>query len=197
MIAARVNQLLTMIQADIADLEAYRVQKIAIYDTKALLERAEENLNNAAQDSILDTTREDLRRAGSCLAFHQFTASGFHSLRATEAEARRYYTTVTGRQDGTELTLGKVASYLANQHTSAEAEWAKNGKVGPKAHNLLGVISQLLVRINDIFRNPIMHPEMTLDGDTAIEVFGLVSRVISAIAEDTAVRKQAANLRVV
>jgi hypothetical protein len=188
-IARKVNQLLTMIQADIADTDVFQVQRIAIYKTRDLLERADGNLNNAAQASIPEATRADLRAAGACLAFHQFTASGFHSLRATESEARRYYTLVTGNPVGLELSFGKVASYLVNQYTSAETEWVKGGKGAIRHHDLLGVIGQLLVRINGMFRNPIMHPEATLDGDTAIEVFGLACRVISAIAEDTNARR--------
>jgi hypothetical protein len=63
------------------------------------------------------------------------------------------------------------------------------GKVGPRNHAPLGVTGLLLMRINGIFRNPVMHPEMTLDGDSALEVFGLVCRVISAIAEDIDARR--------
>jgi hypothetical protein len=187
-IGRKVNQLFSMMQADLVDIDAFQVQPLAIYDTRALLTRAEGNLGNAAQEALAPSTRTDLRSAGSCLAFHQFTAAGFHCLRAVETEARRYYTVVTEKPAGPELSFGKVASYLRDQFTFAENAWAKAGTVGARHHDQLGMIGLLLVRINGMFRNPIMHPEMTLDGDRALEVFGLVCRVISAIAEDIQAR---------
>jgi hypothetical protein len=189
LIVKKVSHIESTMAADVGDLNVFQVRPLAIYNTVALLERAEGNLNNAAQDSLSETTRRDLREAGACLAFHQFTAAGFHSLRAVEAEARRYYKAVTGRRVGVEMSFGKVASQLSDQYTSAETKWVKGGKKGPRRHDPLGVIALLLLRINGIFRNPIMHPEMTLDGDRALEVFGLGCRVISAIAEDINVRK--------
>jgi hypothetical protein len=189
-LAGKVNHLSSMLQADVADLNIYTVGRIGIYDVRALLQRADENLGNTAQESIRQSTRNDLRFAGSCLAFHQFTAAGFHALRAVEAEARRYLRAITGRRVGPETSFGKVASQLNDHYTAAELRWVKRGKKGPRRHDRLGVIGPLMVRINGIYRNPIMHPEMTLDADQAIEVYGLACQVITAMAEDTKARKR-------
>ena len=187
-LSRKIEHLQSTMQTDLRYIDTFVVQPLAIYDTRALLERAEGNLGNAAQARLIPSTREDLRHAGACLAFRQFTAAGFYSLRAVEAEARRYYEAITGKIAGPELSFGKVASYISDQYTAAETAWVKAGKSTPRQHDALGVIGSLLVRITVIYRNPIMHPEMTLEEDRALEVFGLVSQVISAIAEDTAAR---------
>ena len=66
------------------------------YATDVLLTSADKVLDDGELKYLTDDAKEDIRKAGACLLFDQFTASGFHAARAVEGTARRYYELVTG-----------------------------------------------------------------------------------------------------
>jgi hypothetical protein len=166
---------------EIEDSHAFLVTPIGAYSSKQLLECAESHLSTHSQKVINEKQKEDYQAAGMCLALDLYTASGFHAMRTVEAEARIYHKVVT-EVDADTATLGALikgddrfkGSGLEKQHL----------KEGGKADSPLGLIISLLSQLTKIYRNPIMHPEMTLDYDTAKMVFDLAAITVSVIVDD-------------
>jgi hypothetical protein len=163
------------------------VQEIGIYSPSALLMRAQRHLH---AEVLLTLTRlvpsatSDYALAGRALAFEMSMACGFHALRSVEAVARSYHMIVKERSTVVEnQPLSAVINELRDHLTSNKGN--KNTDA-PLSLNI-----ELLSKIDRIFRCPIMHPEMTLDGKRAKEVFDLSASVISSMAEDMKARKQA------
>jgi len=65
-----------------------RIQRIGIYHTALLVNRADEVFAPDVLDRLSERTRAEWRAAGRCLAFHLHTACGFHLLRAAESAMR-------------------------------------------------------------------------------------------------------------
>ncbi len=121
---------------------------------------------------------EDIDHAGKCLMHSQFTAAGFHVIRALEAVTRSYYERVKAKPPTNEkrkfLPLGMMTNALKDVF---------NGLTN-KQEGALSEIIPLLERINRIYRNPIMHPEMILKEELAIKVFETAKLVIDDMLED-------------
>jgi hypothetical protein len=79
-----------------------------------------------------------------------------------------------------EKPLGPVINDLRQQLAKDEAKDTQD--------SLLGLIIALLDRVNRIYRRPIMHPEMILDGEEARKVFQVAAEAISTMADDLAER---------
>jgi len=111
------------------------------------------------------TARTDLREAGKCLAFHMPTASGFHSARAVEGVLHRYFQHFLGKTPprGTMGTLLDQLDALAKKGASPLPE--------PKT-------LRTLREIKDLDRNPLAHPEATLDMLSAKALFELAGVAI-------------------
>lgn len=150
------------------------------YSTELLLNSAEKVLDGKDLDYLVEETKYDIRGAGSCLLFDQFTASGFHAARAIEGIARRYYELVTGQratEDGTEhgrpLNLWGLIAQLTRRLNT----------ITPKPE-LGSLIISLLDGMRIIYRNPIMHPEVELKETDAARLFNLMIDAISHIIAD-------------
>lgn len=121
---------------------------------------------------------EDIDHAGKCLMHEQFTAAGFHIIRGLEGATRIYYERVKGSPPisakGAFLPLGVMTSVLKDEFSS----------LTNKDEGALGEIVLLLERINRIYRNPIMHPEMTLNEELAIKVFDTAKLIIDEMLDD-------------
>jgi hypothetical protein len=191
---ATLNDLEAAFAAEFKHLLIFYVPQEGIYSVSKLMYEAESHLSQQAQDKLDQKTRQDIRLAGTCLAMGSilggtltlpvgqgslldlFTASGFHSVRAVEAAARKYHMMITGQSVPSEEPLGPVINGLRQQLKLEDGKDASDSR--------LGLTISLLVRIKNIYRNPITHPEMTLNRDTAKQVFDLTATVISTIEED-------------
>jgi len=186
-LASKVQNLEMLMAADVDDLDVFRVQPVRIYDTRQLLERADERLSKLTRGEIGERARDDLKEAGACLAFHLFTGAGFHAVRAVEGVARKYHRIVTRKAVGYDKTLGVISSALRARYDAEEVKQRK--KKGLRPHSGLGNIAALLTQITDIYRNPIIHPEMVLDTDQSLHVFDLSCNVLEAMEGDLAARR--------
>jgi hypothetical protein len=131
--------------------------------------------------SMAPLTLDDIAEAGRCLLFDRHTAAGFHTMRAVEAVARGYYRMVFDAEpintnNNQPLGLGAIAGFLQKYKTKRESSGLPTGA-------LEDIISPL-DRITRIYRNNIMHPEMTLDEDLAIDVFDSAKTVIATMLRD-------------
>lgn len=146
--------------------DAYFVTRKAAYDTYALIANAETMFPPELLQKCPHAVA-DIREAGKCLAFELTTASGFHVLRATEAVLRRYWEVVSkDKPHPKQKNLGVYIKKMQEAHIG-------NAKV-------VGVLTQ----IKDLHRNPLMHPEETLNLQEAISLFGICQSAISAMLND-------------
>src|SRR5208282_4881099 len=70
----------TLLEYELSQQQIWSVEKVGIFDTAELIERAEDHLSEAAKKGLNERTLQDFRASGRCLAFHLFTASGYHAL---------------------------------------------------------------------------------------------------------------------
>lgn len=175
-----------LLENDLARLPTFSVERTGIFDSTDLITRADNHLSDVARANISTNAKMDFQASGRCLAFGEFTASGFHAVRALESVARKYHSLVCKLAAETEnLPLGPLVNDLRKV---LEKEEGKNASDSP-----LGLIIANLARMNNIYRKPITHPEMTLDSaDAAKEVFDLTAVSISLLEKDFVERVQAA-----
>jgi hypothetical protein len=180
----RLTEFETLLRHETNNLNAFVLETVGIFDTRKLIDHAEQHLSDVALRVVSDQTKEDFNAAGRCLAFDLFTACGFHSVRALEATARVYYNRLTGKDAGEE---GRPLGGIANEFRKiADDVNSKPPKPFPKEHPLRLIISNL-DRINNIYRKPLTHPEMVLKTcDDAKNVFDLATVSIALISEQMA-----------
>jgi hypothetical protein len=168
------------LESELAEAPTFYISQVGIFSTKDLLSQADKKLSETSHKLCSQFAVEDIKRSASCLAMHQFTACGFHALRAIEDVARKYSKAIVKnpKHTGDVLTLGLVINNLRGQLEE---------KGEPKEGHL-GLIVAYMARIKDIFRNRIMHPDMVLDQDEAVEVFDLAFLTINAITRDLSER---------
>ena len=130
---------------------------------------------------LLDLTLDDIAEAGRCLLLERHTAAGFHTMRALEAVARGYFRFVfndepINKNNKRPLGLGEIASNLSKYKTKLESSNIETGA--------LDYIIPILDHLTSIYRNGIMHPELTLSEDLAIDVFDNAKSAIAAMLRD-------------
>jgi hypothetical protein len=164
------------------DAYVFLVSGIGAYSATALISDATSHLSELVQQTLDKAEKQDFVVAGACLACAFPTASGFHSMRAMEAEARRYHKFVTGAAIQVEWTLDSLINGNSGKgRFGLRDQWKKEGA---RDDSQLLLIISLLSSINQIYRNPIMHPEMTLDSGQAKKVFDTAALAISSMVED-------------
>ena len=158
------------------------ITHIAAYSTSSLIHQAELHLSEQAQRVLSGDEIKDFRQAGECLAFGLYTASGFHAMRALEAEARRFHMIATGSSTQVDWTLDPIINgNSGRKQFGLRDQWKKEGA---RDDSPLVLIMTLLSTITHIYRNPIMHPEMTLDPEQAKQVFNVSSIAINAMVSE-------------
>lgn len=156
----------TVLRAELSIVDAYFVTRKGGYDTFTLIANAE-TIFPADLTPKVPQAVQDVREAGRCLAYELSTASGFHVLRATESVIRRYWEVVSS---------GKPHPKPRNMGTYIHRmEKAKMG-----APKVLAVLKQ----IKDLHRNPLAHPEETLNLQDAIGLFGIAHSAIGAMLKE-------------
>lgn len=120
----------------------------------------------------------DLQQAMRCIAFELPTAAGFHLHRANESVLRIYWDNVT---DGLKRpSRSNMGVYLS------ELKRLDLGKQSVIAH---------LQSIKDFHRNPLMHPEQSLDSiEQAIDLMSAIRCAIGYMLEEIPVRSSAAQI---
>jgi hypothetical protein len=175
-IARQVYHLNSTIQAEVADMDVFRIQQKGIFHTRLLIGRAEDNLTATARSALTDEMRTDIRAAGLCLGFEAFTAAGFHAFRAVEGVARRYHPAVAGKRLERE-TLGNLISDLQRVYEREPKPTERDQRIA--------LVIGLLRSVKDD-RDSIMHPELVLDEERALQVFKVVCAAIDAMEQHRA-----------
>ena len=135
----------TIALAELETLNAHFVTQKRGYDTMALIDYAEIIFPPDFPIKVPEAVT-DIKQAGKCIAFELPTAAGFHLHRANEAVLHRYYDEVSGgRPRPKNRNIGGYLSEM-QRHSLGDAR-------------LLSTLRDL----NDLHRNPLVHPEQSLD----------------------------------
>jgi hypothetical protein len=165
-VTAALNAFETVLKTELHIAAAYYVSRKAGYDSDVLVSNAEQIFPSTLGVKV-PAAIVDIREAGRCLAFELSTASGFHVLRGTETVARSYWKAVTSGAPFPRLkTLGTFAAKLEEA-----------GKGNRKT-------VETLKQISSLHRNPLMHPNESLDLEEAIGLFGICCSGISAMLKE-------------
>lgn len=157
-----------------SDTEIYSVDSVGIYRTRTLANEASLRLKHEKFAKIPAACLSEYDSAGRCLAFELPTACGFHALRAVEIMMAVYFSKF--------LPKAKKPQNWGEYIRGLKDLDAKGGK----GLNL-GKIVSLLDRIREVDRNPLMHPDDTLDSVDAETLFSLSAIVIAEIARELSV----------
>lgn len=146
--------------------DTYFVSAKAAYDTTTLITNPEKMFPSELITKIPKVIPE-IREAGKCLAFELSTAAGFHILRATETVVREYWTAVSnGKPHPYTKTIGKYAHAM------------EKNRIGKKK------VIETLKQIADLHRNPLMHPDDTLNNEDAIHLLGICISAITVMLKE-------------
>jgi hypothetical protein len=158
------TQFETIASAEVSQFSTYSVVKKLAYDTRTLLEDGQSLLPEDIRLKIPTESIEDLREAAKCMAFEVNTASGFHTIRATEAVIRLYYQEVVG-----------PLPRIKDRNWGAYIRVLKAKGADPR-------VTGFLDHIRESYRNPISHPDQRLDAQQAQVLLGVcLSAIIQII----------------
>ena len=118
--------------------------------------------------SLVPDSAYDVEQAGKCLAFEIPTGTAFYLHRIGEAVLHRYWDIIS--ENATRPKIGTIDSYLKAMQVDA----MKDKKWDDK-------IISTLDQIRKLHRNPVAHPDQNLNPQEALELFGIVYSVISAM----------------
>lgn len=150
-------------EASMAD--AYYVLEKKPYSTPALIQEGE-SLFPPALASKVPEALPDMREVGRCIAYELPTAAAFHVHRVTEAVLRRYWQAVAGSAPKPKLrTIGVYLAAL-KKHECGDSK-----------------VIAALAQLNELHRNPTIHPEDHLTLEEAIALIGMASSAIAAMVK--------------
>jgi hypothetical protein len=182
-VTERAKEFETVLANELPGLATYVVSPKGIYATDDLISHAEMHVPEKCRSILSPKAAEDIQQAGKCLAFEVATASAFHVWRAVESVMDSYYEALTTK-------TFSAAGLTRN--------WGEYIKALVKA-NAEKKITSFLDHIREEYRNPISHPDETLDLDEAFGLFGaalsVIGQMLRAIldnAEEVAAKDAAA-----
>lgn len=153
--------------AELGVFPSYFVTQKAGYDTETLLELGSSIFPSELQLKVPECII-DANEAGKALAFELFTACGFHTFRVVESVLRRYYQSKSGEKDLPEpkRSIGGILSSM------------KKEEIGDP------FVMAALQQIKDLHRNPLAHPQVSLNSEEAISLIGMAHSVITFMLKD-------------
>lgn len=164
----------TILSSELSNSDTYWISPKGTHKTSVLMQNARQELPASLLKLVPEEVLKELDEAGRCLLFDNSTAAGFHLFRATEAVIRRYYETVVGHAPPKKARNWGAYIKVLNQHN-----------VSPK-------ITGYLHHIKEEYRNPVLHPEVTLTPEEAQILFGVCISAISMMALEMKAKPSAA-----
>ena len=157
------NQFKTVFLSELSTLPSFLVVAKESYDVNLLIDEG----TKLFPASLLKKAPEavpDAMETGKALAFELGTACGFHVFRVTEAVLKRYWDDVSsGAKHPNLQTIGSYAAEMEKKN------------YGDKK------VIESLKQLARLHRNPLIHPEVILNVDEAIETLGIARSVIGAM----------------
>lgn len=162
----------TIFAAEMGEATSYFVPRRGIFDTAKLADAADESFPAELRPFIPQKTRDDWREAGRCVAFNLLSASGFHVARAVEGTMESYYQLFSGK-------AGKTLRSWDDYYKELEKLSKANPTPAP-AGKTLAEFDQM----RQDYRNPIVHPRVTLSEADARILFNNGESLIIAMASE-------------
>jgi hypothetical protein len=81
-VRAKLEQFRHVLAVECRKSETYFIERVVGFDLPTLLHSAEENIHHTIRPCVPGGALSEIREAGRCLALENYTASGFHTLRA-------------------------------------------------------------------------------------------------------------------
>lgn len=142
-------------------------EKIGNFAIAKLLNGASNGYPVKAKTRITPPCKSEIDEAGKCLVYERSTAAGFHALRSVEVTIRQYLFSIPGfampplnRQN-----WGEYLTLLKNNGAARD--------VTDHLHNM-----------KDNYRNPLMHPEDSLEIDEAVSLFAVAQSMNEMLITD-------------
>ena len=152
-----------ILMAELNVLPAFLVVEKEGFDINALIESGHK-LFPSSTLSKCPEAEKDIMESGKALAFELSTACGFHIFRVTETVLKRYWDHVSGDADRPDLeTIGNYAKVMKEKNLGDEK------------------ISETLMQLAKLHRNPLIHPQVILTVEEAIETLGIARSAIGAM----------------
>jgi len=169
----------TVFREEMREAATYYVPRRGIFSTAALVDSADDSFPNSVIQSVPEKARTEWRAAGRCLAFNLLSASGFHVARAVEATMETYYQAYSGES-------GKKLNSWNDYVKALEDLRAKEKIDPPPTEKTIAELRQM----KDDYRNPIMHPRVSLSEADARMLFANGESLIIAMAQEIALAKE-------
>lgn len=153
----------TVLRTELNNADTYFIDPKGTHKTSILLTDASREIPASILNDVGKQVIEDFNQAGRCLLFDNSTAVGFHLMRAMESVIYAYLKKMTGKD--MPIKSRNWGAYLrVLRGCSADSR-------------VIGMIEH----IKDTYRNPILHPEVTLSTEEAQVLFGLAVSAIVLI----------------
>ncbi|MBU6269283.1 MAG: hypothetical protein KGN34_17180 [Sphingomonadales bacterium] len=170
---SKMDEFKTVLAAESRTSATYYVSKVGIYSTSDLIEDATKKFSPETRSVIDAEALDQFQDSAKCLAYSLNTACAFHMMRAIEASLLSLMRLVCGKS---------FASLNANWGAYiAELEKINNGRGRKKVKK---ETIDLLRQIKNNHRNPVMHAELNLTRQEALDIFDLGSVVISHVSQE-------------
>ncbi len=163
----KLNKLEHIISAEFATMPLYATQQVAAFDARYMVPVGHLIFPRELQWKVPEAIK-DIQQATKCLAFELPTASAFHLFRAVELVLKRYFISVTNKKKTPSNGLGSYFKELEKCKFSNQKKKDTHDKILSSLRDL-----------KNLHRNPIVHPENSLE--TTEEAVALLGCVISII----------------
>jgi hypothetical protein len=160
-IAHATNRFQTLLAQELGKSHTYILEEKRGYSPKILVREIAKVLPKQVLPYLSAFTVTNLQDAGAAMAFDHFTSCGFLTMRAVEDVSRYYYELISGspasgvnrNDERWFLTFGQIAWKLGN-------EILPNLRTTHTPTGKLGLVVPTMAALNEIYRNPLAHPEI-------------------------------------
>lgn len=159
------------------DASIYLVEQLLIYNTSDLAEEASKRIPNEVRDLIPISIIFEFDQAGKAIAFDLPTACGFHVLRALEVMMEHYLSNFNYN--------GKKCSSWFDYIESMRKLYDDKDRIHKPSEKVISMLD----RMRQLDRNPLMHPQDTLDTTQAETLFSLSAITIIEMARDLSAKE--------
>ena len=157
----------TVLDEEIASAPIFCLERIGNLSTDNLLDGASKGYAPEVLKVLPPNCIVEIDEAGRCLAYERATASGFHILRAVELSIKRYLTLIPG------FTMPP----LNRQNWGEFIKLLKDNGASKK-------VTDALQNIKENYRNPLMHPEDSLEIKESISLFSVCQGMIESLVDE-------------
>jgi hypothetical protein len=182
-ITGKINKFETIFSTEMSESATYFVPSRGIYSIAALIDFADKSFPLDISGYIPEKAKTDWRAAGRCLAFSLFSASGFHVARAVEGTMESYYQLFSGKP-------GKTLRSWDDYHKELDKIKAANPTPCPEEKTLIE-----FDQMRRDYRNPIVHPRVSLSESDARILFNNGESLIIAMAGEIKVIRESGGVQ--